>query len=194
MTGGEWPPLVPDPPGQEGRLAAIVPKFPSTAMHGDVGFKKKVVTLEAGSLTSAYGQLEKHRLQPVPVGSEFFCEGSPTMTVVQDNVKMNWDLMRVAVPRTNDKVVDGVNTNDKALDGPAILSRHSTGSLGEKEVNMVKKRGRKKMTSAKKKNLENRSIFCGPAKKTKKNRSRKKKSKACQKDAQEAAVLPKVDK
>ena len=186
--------LVPGPPGQEGKLPAIVPKIPSTAKkaHGNVGSKKNVVTLEAGSLNSAYRQLEKHRLQPVPVGSESFCEGTPNMEVVQDNVQMGWNLMRVAVPRTKDKVVEGVNKEDKALDGPVVSSRHCTSAHGQKAVTMVKKRRRKRMTSPRRKLLENRSVFCGPMKKKKTKRSRPKKSKADQKDAQEAALPPKV--
>ena len=193
MTGGEWPPLVPGPPGQEGKLPAIVPKIPSTSKkkEGNVGSKKKVVTLEAGSLNSAYRQLEKHRFQPVPVGSESFCEETPNMKVVQDNVEMDWNLMRVAVPMTKDKVVEGINKEDKALDGPVVSSCHNYGHE-QKAVNMVKKRRRKRMTLAKKKLLENRSIFCGPMKKKKTKRSRPNKSKAGQKDAQEAAVPPKV--
>ena len=190
MTGGEWPPLVPGPPGQEGKLPAIVPKIPSTSKkkQGNVGSKKKVVTLEAGSLNSAYRQLEKHRFQPVPVGSESFCEETPNMKVVQDNVEMDWNLMRVAVPMTKDKVVEGVNKEDKALDGPVVSYCHRTSAHGQKAVTMVKKRRRKRMTSPRRKLLENRSIFCGPMKKKKTKRSRPKKSKA---DA-EAAVPPKV--
>ena len=191
MTGGEWPPLV---PGQEGKLPAIVPKIPSTGkkVHGDVGSKKNVVTLEAGSLNSAYRQLEKHRLQPVPTGSESLCEKTPNMKVVQDNVEMDWNLMRVAVPMTKDKVVEGINKEDKALDGPVVSSRHRTSAHEQKAVTMVKKRRRKRMTSPRRKLLENRSIFCGPMKKKKTKRSRPNKSKADQKDAQEAAVPPKV--
>ena len=203
MTGGEWPPLVPDPPGQEGKLPAIVPEIPSK----NVAPKKKVVTMEAGSLISAYHQLEQHRLQPVPVGSESFCKDNPKMKVIQDYQQMDWDLMRVAVPRPKDRVVEGINKQDRALspvprpkgravegtdkenralDGPPVPSRHCTGT-----VTMVKKKGRKRMTSKKKEQLENRSIFCGPMKPKKKKKG--KKSKVGGEDAQEAAVPPKVD-
>ena len=196
MTGGEWPPLVPDPPGQEGKLPAIVPKIPSTNQKPlgskDMSPRKKVVALEAGSLNSAYRQLEKHRLQPVPTGSESLCEKTPNMKVVQDNVEMDWNLMRVAVPMTKDKVVEGINKEDKALDGPVVSSRHRTSAHEQKAVTMVKKRRRKRMTSPRRKLLENRSIFCGPMKKKKTKRSRPNKSKADQKAAQEAAVHPKV--
>ena len=218
MTGGEWPPLVPDPPGQEGKLPAIVPKIPSTNRKPrgskDVAPKKKVVTMEAGSLNSAYRQLEQHGLQPVPVGSESFCKDTPKMKVIQDYQQLDWDLMRVAVPRPKDRVVEGINKEDRALDlevvprskdrvveqtnkenraldSPPVPSRHCTGAHGQKAVTMVEKKGRKRMTLAKKVQLENRSIFCGPMKPKKKKKG--KKSKIGGKDAQEAAVPLKVD-
>ena len=50
MTGEDWPPLIPDPPGQEGKLPAIVPKVPCSSKNVAL---KKVVTMEAGSLNSA---------------------------------------------------------------------------------------------------------------------------------------------
>ena len=64
MTGNEWPPLVPDPPGQEGKLPRILPKIPSTDKKS-IGSKDKVATLEAGSLNSAYRLLDQHGLQLV---------------------------------------------------------------------------------------------------------------------------------
>ena len=196
--------MVPDPPGQEGTLPAIVPKIPSK----NVAPKKKVVTMEAGSLNSAYHQLEQHRLQPVPVGSESFCKDTPKMKVIQDYQQLDWDLMRVAVPRPKDRVVEGINKEDRALDPkgrvveetdkkdraldvPPVPSRHCTGAHGQKAVTMFKKKGRKRMTLAKKVQLENRSIFCGPMKPKKKKKG--KKSKVGGEDAQEAAVPPKVD-
>ena len=179
MTGNEWPPLVPDPPGQDGKLPGILPRIPST----DVGktsssSEDKVVTLEAGSLTSAYHQLEKHGLKPVPVGSEYLCKDSPKMIVNQDNVELDWNLMRVAVPRPKGRVMEGTNMEDKALDGPLVFAQLCTSLLdGKKTVTMAQRKGRKKMTSAKKKQLENRSIFCGPMKKRKKKKKKAKKPK-----------------
>ena len=193
MTGDEWPPLVPDPPGHKGKLPGILPRIPST----DVGktsssSEDKVVTLEAGSLTSAYHQLEKHGLQPVPVGSEYFCKDSPKMIVNQDNVELDWNLMRVAVPRPKGRVMEGTNMEDKALNGPLVEFQLGTSSQldGQRTVTMAQRKGRKKMTSAKKKQLENRSIFCGPMKKRKK---KAKKPKVEGKDVHGADVPPEVD-
>ena len=199
MTGCEWPPLVPDPPGQEGKLPAIVPKVPCSSKNVAL---KKVVTMEAGSLNSAYRQLEQHGLWPVPVGSESYCKDTPKIKVVQDHQEMDWDLMRLAVPEPKDRVKEGINKDDKAMgsgEDPKSSGRVAHGTKEEKKaldgppekaVTMVKKKRRKGMNSKKKEQLKNRSIFCGPMK-TKKKKS--KKSKVDGKDVQEAAVPPKVD-
>ena len=194
MTGDEWPPLVPDPPGQKGKLPGILPKIPSTHVgKTSRSSENKVVTLKAGSLTSAYHQLEKHRLQPVPVGSEYLCKNSPKMIVSQDNEELDWDLMRVAVPRPKGRVMEGTNMEDKALDGPLVSSQLCTSLLDRQmTVTMAQRKGRKRMTSAKKKQLENRSIFCGPTKKQKKKKKAKK-PKVAGKDDQGADVPPEVD-
>ena len=175
MTRDGWPPLVPDPPGQKGKLPGILPKIPSTDVRKTSrSSEDKVVTLKAGSLTSAYHQLVKHGLQPVPVGSEHLCKDSPKMVVSQDNEELDWNLMRVAVPRPKGRVREGTNMEDKALDGPLVFAQLCTSLLdGKKTVTMAQRKGRKKMTSAKKKQLENRSIFCGPMKKKKKKKAKK---------------------
>ena len=186
MTGDDWPPLVPDPPGEGGKLPGILPKIPSNEKSS--GSKDKVVTLEAGSLNSAYRLLDKHGLQPVPTGSTSLCKGSPKMRVIQDMEQLDWDLMRVAVPRCKGGVKEGTNKDHKALPGPPVSSSLCQGIQlkGKKAVTMTKKRGRKKMTLAKKKQLGNRSLFCGP-------KAKKKKPKSGRKDAQSAAVPSKVN-
>ena len=188
MTGEDWPPLIPDPPGQEGKLPGILPKIPSNEKPS--GSKDKVVTLEAGSLNSAYRLLDKHGLQPVPIGSKSLCKGSPKMRVFQDMEQLDWDLMKVAVPRCKGRVKEGANKDDKALPGPLESSSLCQGIQldGQKTVTMAKKKGRKRMTLAKKKQLGNRSLFCGPKKPKK-----KRKPKAGRKDAQSAAVPSKVN-
>ena len=188
MTGRDWPPLVPYPPGQEGKLPGILPKIPSSDKSS--GSRDKVVTLEAGSLNSAYRLLEKHGLQPVPTGSTSFCKGSPKMRVFQDEEQLDWDLMRVAVPRCKGRVKEGMNKDDEALTGPLASSILCQGIQldRQKTVTMAKKKGRKKMTPAKKKQLANRSLFCGP-----KKPKNKKKPKAGRKDTQSTAVPSKVN-
>ena len=181
MAGEEWPPLVPHPPSQEGQdLPDILPNIPFTKGKISSGSKDKVVTLEACSLTNAYHQLEQRGLQPVPVGSEYLCQDSPKMKVTQDHKQLDWDLMRMAVPRPKAKVIEGTNMEVKALDGPHRSSIPCTGSLldGQKTVTMIKKKRKKKMTSAKKLQLKVRSIFCGEKKKKpKKKKPNKKKPK-----------------
>ena len=177
MAGEEWPPLVPHPPGHQGQeLPDILPNIPSPDKgKRSSGSKDKVVTLEAGSLNSAYCQLEQRGLQPVPVVSTHLCQDSPKMKVIQDHEQLDWDLMRMAVPRPKDKVMEGTNLEVKALDGPQPSSILYTGSQldGQKTVTMIKKKRKKNMTSAKKLQLKARSLFCGE----KKKRPRKKKSK-----------------
>ena len=190
MAGEEWPPLVPRSPGHEGQeLPDILPNIPSTDKgKKSRGSKDKVVTLEAGSLNRAYRLLDKHGLQPVPDGSESFCKDSPKMKVFQDKEDLDWDLMKVAVPRPRDNVMDGINMEKKALDNPPVSSRSQPDR--QKTVTMVKKKGRKKMTLAKKKQMENRSLFCGPlAKKKKKPKKKKaKKAKVEEKNGQGARI------
>ena len=67
---------------------------------------------------------------------------------------------------------------DKALDGPHPSSILCTGSqlYGQKTVTMIKKKRKKKMTSAKKLQLKVRSIFCGEKKKKPKKKKPKKKT------------------
>ena len=192
MTGDKWPPLVPDPPGQEGKLAAIMPKFPSTDKKSS-GSQDKAVVLEAGSLNSAYHKLDQLGLQPVPAELTYLWNDNPKMKVFQDDQKLDWHLMRVAVPRPRDNVMEGTKKEEKALDGPNRSSVLCPGiqMAGEKTVTTVKKKGRKKMTSAKKVQLQNRSLFCGPMKPKKKKKG--KKSKVGRKDAQGPAVPPEVD-
>ena len=192
MTGDKWPPLVPDPPGQEGKLAAIMPKFPSTDKKSS-GSQDKAVVLEAGSLNSAYHKLDQLGLQPVPAELTYLWNDNPKMKVFQDDQKLDWHLMRVAVPRPRDNVIEGTEKEEKALEGPNRSSVLCPGiqMAGEKTVTTVKKKGRKKMTSAKKVQLQNRSLFCGPMKPKKKKKG--KKSKVGRKDAQGPAVPPEVD-
>ena len=188
MTDDDWPPLVTDPPGQEGKLPGILPQIPSTDKSG--GSKDKVFTFEAGSLNSAYRLLDRHGLQPVPTGSTSLCEGNPKMRVFQDKEQLDWDLMRVAVPRCKGRLKEGTNKDDMALPGPLETSSLCQGIQlkGKKAVTMTKKRGRKKMTLAKKKQLGNRSLFCGP-----KKQKKKKKRKAGRKDAKSTADPSKVN-
>ena len=198
MSANDWPRLVPGPRAQDEKdLPDIVPNIPSTDKgKKSRGSKDKVVTLEAGSLNSAYRQLDQHGLQPVPNVSTHLCQDSPKMKVFQEKEDLDWDLMRVAVPRPKDRVIEGTNKEEKALDGPHRSSVLCPGIRmdGEKTVTMVKKKKKKKMTLAKKVQLENRSLFCGPMKKKKKPKKKKpKKSKDGRKDAQGSAVPPEVD-
>ena len=200
MAGEEWPPLVPHPPGHQGQeLPDILPNIPSPDKgKRSSGSKDKVVTLEAGSLNSAYYQLEQRGLQPVPVVSTHLCQDSPKMKVTQGTEKMDWDLMRVAIPRCKGRFIEGTNMEDKALDGPHHSSILCSGNQLDLQmtVTMAKKKGRKKMTLAKKKQLENRSLFCGPLKKKpkKKKPKRTKKPKVEGKDRQGVDdVPPEVD-
>ena len=188
MTGDDWPPLVPDPPGQGGKLPGILPKIPSNDKSSSS--KDKVATFEAGSLNSAYRLLDKHGLQPVPTGSTSLSKGNPKLRVFQDKEQLDWDLMRVAVSRCKGGVKEGTNKDDKALPGPLESSSLCQGIQldGKKTVTMAKKKGRKKMTLAKKKQLGNRSLFCGP-----KKRKKKGKPKAGRKDAQSTADPSKVN-
>ena len=199
MIGNDWPPLVPYRPGEEEKLPGIVPKIPSKDEDrrwkaSQDKAKENVARLEAASLTSAHNQLEKLGLQPVPVKSEHLCQDEPKMKVMEGD--LDWDLMKVAVPRGKGRLVEGINKNDKALDGPHPSSILCTGSQPgvQKTVITVRKRGKKKMTPAKKKQLENRTIFCGPIKKkTKRKRTKKaKKPKVDQKDGDGAGVSPEV--
>ena len=200
MIGNDWPPLVPYRPGEEEKLPGILPKIPSKDEDrrwraSQDKAKEKVVRLEAASLTSAYNQLEKHGLQPVPVESEHLCQDDLKMKVMEGD--LDWDLMKVAVPRGKVRLVEGINNDDKALDGPHRPSNNLCASNQpgvQKTVIMVRKRGKKKMTSAKKKQLENRSIFCGPTKKRPKKRGprKPKKPKVEQKDEQGADIPPEV--
>ena len=200
MIGNDWPPLVPYRPGEEEKLPGILPKIPSKDEDrrwraSQDKAKEKVVRLEAASLTSAYNQLEKHGLQPVPVGSEHLCQDDLKMKVMEGD--LDWDLMKVAVPRGKVRLVEGINNDDKALDGPHRPSNNlCVGNQQgvQKTVIMVRKRGKKKMTSTKKKQLENRSIFCGPTKKRPKKRGprKPKKPKVEQKDGDGAEVSPEV--
>ena len=188
-AGDEWPPLVPHPPGHEGQeLPDILPNIPSTRGKLSSGSKDKVVTLEAGSLNSAYHQLDQLRLQPVPAWATYLCKDSPKMKLIQDYQQLDWDLMKVAVPRPRDNVMEGINIEKKALDNPPVSFRPQPDR--QKTVTMVKKKARKKMTLPKKKQMENRSIFCGPlAKKKKKPKKKKsKKAKVEEKDGQGADV------
>ena len=168
MSGNDWPPLVPDPPGQEGKWPEILPTIPSIDQGRTSMSSEDRVTLDAYSLTNAYHQLQtnayKQHLQPVPVGSEFLCKDNLKMRVIQDGQKMEWDLIRLAVSRRSNGLSEGCNKEDKALDGPERSSCLCTGSPGLKAVAIVKKRRRQKMTLRKKKQLENRSLFCGPKK------------------------------
>ena len=161
MTGNEWPPLlVPDPSGQDGKSPGILPKFPSTDTKEKC--KEKEEVLVADSLTNAYQQLEAKNLQPVPVGSKSLCYEGKKMTVFQDKLTMEWDLMEEAVPSRRDRVKTGENQEGKALVGPNDSARLYTDALVvQKTVTIVKKRRKQKMTLKKKKMLENRSIFCG---------------------------------
>ena len=200
MIGNDWPPLVPYRPGEEEKLPGILPKIPSKDEDrrwraSQDKAKEKVVRLEAASLTSAYNQLEKHGLHPVPVGSEHLCQDNLKMKVMEGD--LDWDLMKVAVPRGKVRLVEGINNDDKALDGPHRPSNNlCVGNQQgvQKTVIMVRKRGKKKMTSTKKKQLENRSIFCGPTKKRPKKRGprKPKKPKVEQKDEQGADIPPEV--
>ena len=216
MSGNDWPLLVPDPPGQEGKWPVIMPTIPSINQGRTSMSSEDRVTLDAYSLTNAYHQLQtnayKQHLQPVPVGSEFLCKDNLKMRVVQDGQKMEWDLMRVAVSKRSNGLSEGCNKEDKALDGPQPSSCLYTGSPGLKAVPIVKKRRRQKMTLRKKKQLENRSLFCGPKKakeapadgrnsknpngaddpKYGKKKRKPKKLKAGGENAQEAAVGPEV--
>ena len=175
MSDNDWPRLVAGPPGQEGKdLPAILPKIPQVDKISS-GSNVKVVMLEAASLNSAYHQLDQRGLQPVPVGSTYLCQDSLKLKVIQDDQELEWDLMKVAVPRPRNKVMDGTNLEKRALDGPLPSLCHRGQLDGQKTVTMAKKKGRKKMTEAKKKQLENRSIFCGPLAKKKKSKQKKSK-------------------
>ena len=177
-AGEEWPPLVPHPPSHGGQdLPDILPNIPPTRGKISSGSKDKVVTLEACSLNNAYRQLEQHGLQPVPVVSTHLCQDSPKMKVIQDHEQLDWDLMRMAVPRPKDKVMEGTNMEVKALDGPQPSSILYTGRTDrQKTVTMIKKKRKKNMTSAKKLQLKVRILFCGEKKKKpKKKKSKKKK-------------------
>ena len=178
MTVKDWPPLVPCRPGEEEKLPGILPNIPPTGLlkASEDEAKTKALRLEAASLTNAYDQLEKHGLQPVPAGSKHLCKDSPKMKVAQGGI--DWDLMKVAVTRSKDRLVEGVNKDDKALDfdrdRQSIPSTETDNQpYVQKRVTMVKKKSRKKMTLAKKRQLENRSIFCGPNKKKKKPKKKK---------------------
>ena len=176
MTGKDWPPLVPYRPGEEEKLPEILPDLPPTVgakrlKASEDEAKNRAIRLEAASLTSAYHQLEKHGLRPVPDGSKHLCKDSPKMKVTQGDI--DWDLMKVAVTGSKDSLKDGINKEDEPLDfdrdrPPIPSTDNDIQPYVQKRVTMVKKKGKKKTTPAKKRQLENRSIFCGPIKKKKK--------------------------
>ena len=217
MAGNNWPPLVPDLPGQEGKSPGTLPKIPST----DEGCgqrredckeksKEKEDMLVAESLASAYRQLEDKKLQPVSSEWKFLCYKGKKMTVFQDSQKLDWNLMEVATYKPKDRVKVGKNLDAKALVGPLSSSSLCISSQVDvqKTVTMVKRRGKHTRTLEKKRQLENRSIFCGP-KKVKANpknqpkmdksehkdgkKTKAKKSKDGRNNQQDAVVSPEAD-
>ena len=216
MTDNQWPPLlVPHPPCQEEKSPQTLPKIPPTdegkkSKDCEEKSKEKEDMLVAESLVSAYRQLEDKKLHPVASEWKSLCYKGKKMTVFQDSQKLEWNLMEVATYKPKDRVKMGKNLDAKALVGPLSSSSLCISSQVDvqKTVTMVKRRGKHTRTLEKKRQLENRSIFCGPkmVKANPKNqpkmdksehkdgkKTKEKKSKDGRNNQQDAVVSPEAD-
>ena len=133
----------------------------------------------ASSLNGAYEQLAKNGVAPVTKEFHILSEG-PRMEVVhgENHVRLEWGLIKLAAQRPRGALLDGKNSQQKSLVGPEPSSELKPSPIlpgGKKGilVNSCKPRRRKRMTSAKARQLSDRRLFKGGCPKKKKKRGKR---------------------